>query len=546
MTAPVVISRFLEDPTRFDLNGLSNRMLSSDPRKREKRPWAPAVLCADDMTVVSPASSRATPLVFPTVSEAKASTRSNCHAMDVDIPLNLPPQERLAKLEEAIAASAIYGYEPGYGIGFREFMAQKYGFHVERAVRKRSAFDNEFFFAPWHDYSEVFRLTEHGSIVCVDFNSMFPWAVRTQRFPHPGRLEYAKGYAARRAANDPGKCGLFHCVLVPRPESIELLRRLLPIQSFNGVSLAPVGIDERGIRVRLHSIEIETLHPHADIDVIEGVFSDAIHHPLARFVDDYYRMKSEFSGMARQVAKSALTTMHSSTARRRMHRAESLESACALLRSGLFERPGYVEQTIDDRGRYGFRAFHVANDGNAYCLTSTVIATARMRLFETLRCAEAFSEPCYANIDSMHFRSSSDGAKRTLDALHGRFGVGEGIGQLKVEAEGDAGLWLSPGVYFIGREGRIIKHASVDPDNPWETRLRTTHRDPVSGDPVDHSVSLFSRLRINKPVFENRFERLKPEAWQKPEMASLIMLNNRPVLHHAFHGFMRHYPGMPS
>jgi hypothetical protein len=434
--------------------------------------------------------------------------------------------EPLQDLDAYIAAMAAYGYTPDVHRTFRRHIVELGHFKIERTLRSKSDLDFAFFFGSHQCYGEAYKLGEFSknrSVLCLDMNSMFPWILKTARFPNPSKLTYREGIfllgAILSGAIDNG---IFRCHIRYLPAHRAFLNRFAPLYfGRHGISHPVAQEDGDSFDVLLHACEIKVLARMCEIDVLGGVYSEeSIAHPLAGWVDRYYAAKQHGTPHERQVAKAALTSLHTCASRvsteKKWLAPDQIEQEFAH-RFGAepFTSTRYA-QLLDqkDNGAALMSLYRVDNDRNVYSLASTVYAEARARmlaLFAQID-GEMGATICYSNIDSLHLSVRSDRVDALLAHIHAVHGVGPSLGQLKVEAVGRAALWLDAGVYWIADDsGRLIKHASIqtNPAKAFALSLRYLATDPITHEKVARRLRLFKTLGVSKELGpDGRWQRL--------------------------------------
>lgn len=84
------------------------------------------------------------------------------------------------------------------------------------------------------------------------------------------------------------------------------------------------------------------------------------------------------------------------------------------------------------------------------------------------RVSEAYPSAllCYANVDSMHW--SIDRAEYTKKP----FLTSKEWGRWRVEFEGQRGMWLSVGKYWILKDNTVHVYKNAGSSSPWRTKVR--------------------------------------------------------------------------
>lgn len=433
-----------------------------------------------------------------------------------------------------LKAMSQWGYDPTLSATtFRNHIATAAQYKVERALRTKSSLDEAFFYTSQSCISEAFKISEFSSareVLTLDVNSMFPWILKTAPFPDPSRLQLntAKDILEKVMSGEIDN-GIALCKVIYKSQWLEKLNEFAPI--FFGASFGTSPITQASNEqfvVWLHACEIRALWPYCTIECALAIHSPkSIKHPLYSWVDKGYALKASAEPQEREVAKEALTTLHSCTITRKMTKTSWLDEEevktifANTFMSEPFERQSYA-QTIDqdDRGRSRLRIYDVHNPKNVYCLSSTVFAQARARMFELIMHTSAIEgvRVCYSNIDSMHISLPQGQADRVLAGISAFQRIGNQLGELKVECQSKHGVWLDAGVYWLLDEDmQVKKFASIDAEqsNPFKTHATYTYTCPLTHTPKEGVMPLFKSLSFYKRLD-------KSGNWTRPSSDELL------------------------
>lgn len=437
----------------------------------------------------------------------------------------LPSDPRITQDPQAfLAAMSAYGYTPAMGIGFREFIARTGLSRIERKLRVKSPLDAAFFHATQACLGEAFRFAEFSKnrrILCFDVNSMFPWILKTARFPDASRLQHDRGpdLLARLVSGQLDN-GMYRTRVTYLPELHEFLNRFAPLFfGFEGGSFPVAQAKGEVFEVWLQHEELLALTPYCDLEVLEGIYSpQSIEHPLAAWVDRFYARKRSADPVEKTVAKAALTTLHTCASRVSSQRLtltpETLE---AEFQKRFLSKPfvsGRYAQPLSDptEPRQHWKLYRHDNAANVYSLAATVYGAARARMFGLIAAIEGIegASVSYTNIDSLHVSVSREAEKEVIACVERVRGIGADLGQMKLEASGDTALWLDAGVYWIGDGNRLVKHASLsqNPQQAFSTNHPFTATDPLTGLEYEGFTHLFKSLSTAKRLEGNRWVRL--------------------------------------
>jgi len=363
---------------------------------------------------------------------------------------------------------------------FSRDLSTRHLHRVARALKFKSGLDRFFFFSLREGHQEVYKHVEERpdrAVVALDFNSMFADCLRG-RFCEPRAIRH-RVFDQPPAALDTLDEGIYRVVLCSaRPGFIQdhhpfLFRRLGRSFHFR--------LDAGGsVEALLHKSELLHFARFFDaVEVKEGFCSRrAIAHPLAKAAERLYarrrHARSRGDDALEQFCKSSLQLMHSATNQRN----DSRTAFASPRELGVFLASNYnlaldaqvppadLQRFLSRTTYFGVRDHadgiqlrHLDIDaaGAVYCLSSGVLANARVKLLAAMERFVAFDsvEVCYANIDSVHLSIAKDRLEGFL--RHFKDLIGDSLGQMKVEVIADRGYWFDVGRYWLLKEGRVVQ-----------------------------------------------------------------------------------------
>ncbi len=399
---------------------------------------------------------------------------------------------------------------------------------VARALKFKSGLDRFFFFSLREGHQEVYKHVEERpdrAVVALDFNSMFADCLRG-RFCEPRAIRH-RIFDLPPAALDTLDEGIYRVMLRgARPGFIQdhhpfLFRRLGRSFHFRLDAGGSVG-------ALLHKSELLHFARFFDaVEVKEGFCSRrAIAHPLAKAAERLYarrrHARSRGDSALEQFCKSSLQLMHSATNQRNDRRTAfaSPRELRAFLASNYNlaldaqVAPADLQRFLSRTAYFGVRDHadglelrHLDIDaaGTVYCLSSGVLANARVKLLTAIERFVAYDsvEVCYANIDSVHLSIAKDrleGFLRHFEDL-----IGDSLGQMKVEVIADRGYWFDVGRYWLLTNGRVVQFRNKGfnhgrSQDPFVVRRRAY---------ANHQAEAFSHLRPFVVRLEDSFSYTK-------------------------------------
>lgn len=418
--------------------------------------------------------------------------------------------------------------------GFSHDQSTRHLHNIARALKFKSGLDRFFFFSLREGQQEVYKHVEERAdraIVALDFNSMFADCLRG-RFCEPRAIRH-RIFDRSPEVLDALDEGIYRVVLRgARPGFIQnhhpfLFRRLGRSFHFR--------LDAGGsVETLLHKTELIYIARFFDVvEVKEGFCSRrTIAHPLAKAAERLYarrrHARSRGDAALEQFCKSSLQLMHSATNQRHYKRTgfpsprdlrDFLASNYSLSLDAqvspadlqrFLGRTAYFD-VRDHAGGLELRHLDIDAASAVYCLTSGVLANARVKLLAAIERFVAYDsvEICYANIDSVHLSI----AKHRLDEFLRHFEdlIGDSLGQMKVEAIAERGYWFDVGRYWLLKGGRVVKFRNKGFNSGRSEQAFVTRRLAYA----HHEAEAFSHLRPFMMHLENSFsytKKLGPES----------------------------------
>lgn len=408
---------------------------------------------------------------------------------------------------------------------FSTLISNDYLYKVERKLRTKSTLDQAFSQLPLTGYKEVFKLKEareDRSIICLDFNSMFP-SLLNEEYYDPKHLQYKEikqNYSELKQLEK----GLFHVVL--KKCNSDFFKNYNYFEYADASDKNKFQIDA-DIETLLYADELEILSGYfEEIFVIDAIISSKqMAHPLAKEVGKLYKQrlkyKKEQNEILENMVKYQMTLLHSCTNQRKHKKIYIKNSAdITSILSKVFNLPintherylkyflkkGILQIDKDNKGRY-LSYLDLSSPFNIFSLSAHVLTKAKIKVLKMLERVLDFpdAEICYINIDSLHI------SIKTADLPHflekNKAFISDKLGDLKIEAIADKGYWLDVGRYWLFSEGKLIKHRNIlfnshFINNPYR-RYRTVKRVLKFRKLLyiqDITIQLISTLKMNKII----------------------------------------------
>ena len=399
---------------------------------------------------------------------------------------------------------------------------------IARALKFKSGLDRYFFFSLREGQQEVYKHIEERpdrAVVALDFNSMFADCLRGS-FCEPRAIRH-RVFDRPPAALDSLEEGIYRVMLRgARSGFIQdhhpfLFRRLGRSFHFR------LNVGD-SVETLLHKSELLHFARFFDeVEVKEGFSSSrAIAHPLAKAAERLYarrrHARSRGDDVLEQFCKSSLQLMHSATNQRHERRTSFVSprelrdflasnyslSLDAQVSSASLQR--FLNRTAyfgvrDHEGVLDLRHLDIDEAGAVYCMSSGVLANARVKLLAAIERFVAYDsvEVCYANIDSVHLsieKDRLDGFLRHFEDL-----IGDSLGQMKVEAIAERGYWFDVGRYWLLKDGHVVQFRNKGFNHGRSQDIFVTRRRAYA----HHEAEAFSHLRSFVMKLENSFSYTK-------------------------------------
>lgn len=326
------------------------------------------------------------------------------------------------------------------------------------------------FYSAWHlPIQDVFVLKEarpNRKVISVDVNAMYSKCMEG-KFPKPSKLKQVVLNCEIRSTQSL-PTGLYRCVL-SKPRS-EFIRKYNPFRTFFSGKYYAADLEE-DIEVDLNEFELDYFLDHfSKVYIQDAVVAEkTISHPLAAEALRLYANRKHFL----QFGNKPLANKEKFTA--------NLLSSCSV-------RPGKLQKTFScsdpaaahlknvygidlaleipeniSNGKDHFRGVSVRRKGEKFTVAGPkiddgsacflfhqrIVARGRVHILKIMEKIHAIpsSEICYVNVDSVHF-SIQDAQLSNIERKLANY-VSTEMGELKIEAVADKGLWLEPGRYWL-------------------------------------------------------------------------------------------------
>lgn len=260
------------------------------------------------------------------------------------------------------------------------------------------------------------------TVIGMDINGACSYAIAHESIADPTRIVHRPGAACH--PGDPEWSGFY---LIEASASKFSCTPPIPVRSAQGFFVSTQA--SYPFSLWIHSSEWSIWNTLFDCTITEGFEGPAVAHPLANVARALYLQKCSWND---RDAKALLSSMHSCMGSKWTANDQSATKAIW----SLHHMPlGWV------RGEW-LRQWH--------------------------RTMQAYPDAilCYANIDSMHW--SIDAKKYSEMPLKSQ----PNWGNWRTLFQGDKGVWLATGKYWIACNKRLVYHQNAGSPMPWQTKVR--------------------------------------------------------------------------
>lgn len=259
-------------------------------------------------------------------------------------------------------------------------------------------------------------------VLGLDINGACSYAVAHEPIAHPKYLTYRAGEECH--PDDPAWSGFY---LIEASAAKLLHTPPIPVRSAQGFFVSTQATYPFSLWV--HSSEWTIWNTIFECRLVEGYEGPSMPHPLANVAKTLYAQRQEWSD---KDAKMMLSTMHSCMGSRWSINDQAMTKAIWSLHNSPL---GWV------RGEW---------------------------LRQWYRIVQAYPDAllCYANVDSMHWSIDATQYKQNPIISDKKWGGWRTL------FEGDQGVWLATGKYWIANKNTLVHHQNAGSPAPWRTKVR--------------------------------------------------------------------------
>jgi hypothetical protein len=367
---------------------------------------------------------------------------------------------------------------------------------IKNKIHKKSTLDSSFFKTIKQPYQEVFifnELRNERLVLALDFNSMYSSCMKGE-FLDPATLKHS--YRNEKYFGTPVEPGLYKVILKGPKNTFFKKFHPFRISKYNGSLNFELKADNE-IITELFWFELEYYSKFFHYaELLEAITSEkCIGHPLYQECNRLYQLrikaKNKNNKTLESIYKYRLASLHSLT---NPFNTTNIEfSSKNELESYLFENFGITNRyfqgnALPDNFRskyinynyngntYSYKGIDIKSQSCIFSLTAQVIAQSRVKITKQIEELLKFDDliVCYANTDSIHISIPESSRQLFIE----KFGhaINNEIGCLKIQSEGNSGVWFDVGRYFIFQKNQVVQHKNIMINHKGSENPFLTHR----------------------------------------------------------------------
>lgn len=352
----------------------------------------------------------------------------------------------------------------------------------------KNGWDRAFYYAtpePPREVCAIASLAKDQAILAFDTNGAYSYAVAHIPVPDASKLHLVTGETAASAWRDDRTSGVFRVKVTCNSDTPSWWREHHPLVHRIGKKVLPVVWPDEPVLTFLHSCERMAWEKVVNIEVIDGVVSQAIPHALSGTAKTLWEQRMQAAtSIDKACTKWLLARLHTATvpARGKNVSAEDSEKWWKTLGCEAWS----TSTEIPD----------IDNIACQWSSPATVSAWARANWVNFMTkvmelCPEA--KLAYTNVDSMHFIVPIQKVRTLKEALESSNSIGAGWGKWRLQADAKYGVWLGLGKYWlVDDRHNLVLHQNMGNRNPWATGRRW-YRPLISNDATSVTVTKISQ-----------------------------------------------------
>lgn len=353
---------------------------------------------------------------------------------------------------------------------------------IRNKARIMSELDREFNKSMQYGWQEVFKFKEERegkTILTFDVNSQYPDAMTKGNYT---RLDKMKEEIAPLSLDKYTNGQALVSIEITDDWFLNIFPRY---KYFDGVRY--YNTDKILNNIWMNIDEIKTYSKYFKITKISKViYSDeSIEHYLSNTIRHFYalRLASTKGSIIEKIIKNILVGLHSVTNgtsnrdyRKEFNNKEEMFNFLQEMNlpiSEIKDIPHIDNNSFKVNNIYEkdntlmleYSQFDAKNRSIINSLCSTLFANSRIKIFQLIELLKETNIPhelCYINIDSLHISIDKENKDKILKLLEEKQVLGKELGQWKLEAVADKGLWFEPGRYWLyNNNNKLVKAANI-------------------------------------------------------------------------------------
>lgn len=338
---------------------------------------------------------------------------------------------------------------------------------IRNKIHSTKGYDEAWESSLQYGWQEAFKLFENRpdrQILALDVNSQYPYAMSLGGYTNP---KYMKRYKVKSISDLAGVDN--GIVLVKFDIKDEWFKSIFPHYMYDDEGKKYFKYTQLDY-IWLSVSELKAYLPYlANVEPLWLISSlNSIEHPLAGTVKHFYKKRLEYKGTNyEKIIKNFLVAIHSATNPRDFHEVRVEIDDYIKLNSYLYKNnilcsnPDEIELFLGDNKTI---LKHIPSSRYIPPLTAEIYSKSRLiifKLIEFLHINYPDVELCYINIDGIQLSIDRQIYDKILNSLKDANLIGSELGQYKIEAEADIGVWTAPGRYYLLKDRKLVKKADI-------------------------------------------------------------------------------------
>ena len=436
-------------------------------------------------------------------------------------------------------------------------------------------------------YKDVFVHLESRTgrkILTLDVNSMYPFLLTQEKYPHPKYLQYSNNITLEDLGTKIFN-GMFRVKLKVIDDNIFAKKYNYLVCRINNYSINVSYEKGDEIETYLGYEEVLFYKKYFKIEIIEGIYSSkTVYLPIRKMIKDFYSKRIELKeekklldedsflynklNIIEKIVKSILVSIGSATYRgtykikeKKFNSWQNFEEYVRkrylinLKGNKNYQTKMFTILNIK-RSKKGliikYKVYERSHPGTIHSIFGTMFSMAKVLIMKNIeKMLEKKDEfdlnICYSNIDSIHVDIKEEKLNAFIDYLEKENIISDKeLGKMKIESIANKGLWLDIANYWLFNNKTLVKYANMLPSDkrkPFSENI-VVEEDDKYGFSIYKKYNLFKNLKYWKHIVkkdDNFIILERPKSYEicnykkLSSMFSYFLVNNVPIYKRNFH-----------